>query len=273
MNYRFRRLLLKYPLITFIVLAYLLTWLMWTPSIASSRGLIWQLPPVVSVIGSFGPALAAIIVSGAIGGWERIAEVIRPLINWRIQIKWYIVAFIPLLINSIFIMAFAILTGNKPELSPKTFAMIIPTFLFWLVFGGPLGEEVGWRGFALPRLQKKTTALAASLYLALIWFGWHLPRYLDPRMGAGGITAIMIFGLQTLVFSILFTWLYNNTKGNLLMVTLFHAAINSLSYLFPMIYPDIYAAEMGNYFNLLNFIWFGIFCFWAVSIHYREGFR
>lgn len=87
-----------------------------------------------------------------------------------------------------------------------------------------MGEELGWRGFALPRLQARMSALSASLILGLLWALWHLPLYLT----AGHPLSEVFFGwflLSILADAILFTWIFNNTRGSLLVVLLFHASI------------------------------------------------
>ena len=118
--------------------------------------------------------------------------------------------------------------------------MLLVEFVRVLFLGGPLGEELGWRGFALPRLQGRHTALTSSVVLGLVWGLWHIPLYFVPgtgqyeitRSGNGVAFAIGGAATWTIGLSVLFTWLFNQTRGSLLVVIGFHAAVN-LAALFP----------------------------------------
>jgi len=94
-------------------------------------------------------------------------------------------------------------------------------FVFRLVFSGPLGEELGWRGYALPRLQVGRSALSASLILGVIWATWHLPFYLS---GASSLAAFASTWISTFAATIVITWLFNNTNGSVLLTMLLHAS-------------------------------------------------
>ncbi len=100
--------------------------------------------------------------------------------------------------------------------------------------GGPLGEEIGWRGFALPRLQLRYGALLATLLLGVLWACWHLPEFLTPSQGGGpgvGLAAFYqqfpIFLLMVIALSIIFTWVFNNTLGSLFLVILLHTSFDT----------------------------------------------
>jgi uncharacterized protein len=102
---------------------------------------------------------------------------------------------------------------------------LLPIFIQQLLFSSPLGEEIGWRGFALPRLQARLGPLVASLIIGVIWAIWHLPLVWT----AGHPLAEMplYFHLAHMVVAaILFTWLYNGSGGSLLLVILFHTSMN-----------------------------------------------
>jgi membrane protease YdiL (CAAX protease family) len=138
------------------------------------------------------------------------------------------------------IMAFAILVGvvffgtAAPTFSIAIGGTIAVEFVRIFFLGGPLGEEIGWRGFALPRLQARRTAFDASVLLGVIWGLWHIPLYFVQGTGqfetlrAGTDPAFAIGGFVgwTIGLSVLFTWLFNQTRGSLLVMMLFHAAVN-----------------------------------------------
>ncbi len=106
--------------------------------------------------------------------------------------------------------------------------IILEAFLWTVLYGGPLNEEPGWRGFALPRLQNRFSPLIAGIIIGVIWGLWHVPAHLLGMYSGGPLGAII--RIQEIPRAILFTWLYNHTKGNLLIMLLFHAAINTTSY-------------------------------------------
>ncbi len=106
--------------------------------------------------------------------------------------------------------------------------LILLESLAWcFLFAGPLNEEPGWRGFALPRLQNRYSPLVASIILGALWGLWHLPLHLMGVYYGGALGAVI--RIQEIPRAILFTWLYNRTRGSLLVMILFHAAINTTS--------------------------------------------
>jgi membrane protease YdiL (CAAX protease family) len=104
--------------------------------------------------------------------------------------------------------------------------VIFVLFLFTLLFGGPLGEEIGWRGYTLPRLLVNRNALLASLIVGVLWGLWHLPLFWIQGSLQADIP-IVWFLVSILAESILYTWVHIHTRGSLLLAILFHAAINT----------------------------------------------
>jgi hypothetical protein len=102
--------------------------------------------------------------------------------------------------------------------------MLLGTLVFTFI-GGPLCEEAGWRGFALPRLQHRFNALTSSLILGLLWACWHIPFYLEPGYAEKGMP-FPIFVFVVIGLAILFTWIYNNTRGSLVLTVLAHFFFN-----------------------------------------------
>jgi len=105
--------------------------------------------------------------------------------------------------------------------------LIIPFFLFDAIANG---EEMGWRGYVLPRLQVKYSALTASLILAVIWAFWHVPKFVTHW----NTITFLWFTIDVIAKAILMTWMFNSTKGSLLLVTLFHASFNTAGLLLPI---------------------------------------
>jgi membrane protease YdiL (CAAX protease family) len=105
-------------------------------------------------------------------------------------------------------------------------------FAVTVLFGGPLGEEIGWRGWLLPTMQSRLSPLLSSLIVGLVWGAWHIPLHLrgvyDASMG-GGLTGITLRLASSCLLAVLFTWLYNRARGGLLVVILFHTSVNNAS--------------------------------------------
>jgi hypothetical protein len=120
-----------------------------------------------------------------------------------------------------FALIYNLFGGESPGIDPS---LTVPILLYYLLFtflSGPLSEETGWRGFALPRLQSRFGALTSSIILGLIWALWHLPLYfIEERL------ALYIFIPLVLVISILMTWVYNNSRGSLILTVIMHFSFN-----------------------------------------------
>jgi membrane protease YdiL (CAAX protease family) len=119
--------------------------------------------------------------------------------------------------------------------------VLAPVAVFFAVIFGPLGEELGWRGYALPRLQQRYSALTSSLSLGLVWTLWHIPMFWGPggTVVSGGPVTFWAIGKYVLYlsgFSILYTWLFNNTRGSVLLAVIFHTSANAV---LPLVaFPD-----------------------------------
>jgi membrane protease YdiL (CAAX protease family) len=201
----------KHPLIAFFVLAYLLTWWIYP---------LLKVSPLLGIFGLFGPALAAIIVAALTEGKAGVKALLSRAVHWRVGLPWYVVALgLPTLLSLVTAGLYYLLGGSE-------FIKVGPLSIFDLVlFVLVVGEELGWRGYALPQLLKKRSALTASLILGVLWGLWHLPTFLVPGTPQYGLP-LAAFVLLTVEYSILMTWLYLHTSGSVLLATLFHGAIN-----------------------------------------------
>ena len=127
----------------------------------------------------------------------------------------------------------AVLGGSLPasvRLSPLSTPIVqfLTAFPLYLFVGGPLGEELGWRGYALPRLLRRQSIFWSGLIIGMIWALWHLPLFWVPSSGSGsGWSDFVWFFFQLTGWSLMLAWLYARTNGNLLLCVLFHAAINT----------------------------------------------
>ena len=216
----------------------------------------------LSYLSNFGPAIGALIVVGIAEGPDGIKSVIWSLFQWRVNFVWYLVV----LLGPALTMATAVLlynvfgeNGSVPNLNdwisifPQHLLVILSLFLFMMV--GIWGEEIGWRGFALPKLQEKYHPLWASLILGAIWAIWHLPAFFveNSQQAQLGMT---YFFLATLGYSILYSWIYNGSKESLFMIWLLHSVNNatvSYTMLFfkPLINEPVFSLAVLGLFDAL----------------------
>jgi uncharacterized protein len=232
------RLVRHYPLITFFTLAFGLTWANWLPQALVSRGLLWiTIPSFLAIVAGYGPALAAIIVTALTTGKPGLWRLVGRLTRWRVGLHWYAIALLTPVGISLVATALHILTGGDPPTfrqsslqlasagAPAWQQILLLFLLFTLGFDG-LGEELGWRGYALPKLEAGHSALTASLVLGVLWAAWHLPYALTPGSMLAS-TPLPWFVLSVMASSILYTWMFNNTQGSVLITIVFHAAGNT----------------------------------------------
>jgi membrane protease YdiL (CAAX protease family) len=231
----------RHSLAAFFLLTFGYSGLLMFPVLASSLGWlpfhIVGLPALLlQLLAVWGPTLSAILLTALISGRAGLRELLSRLIRWRVGVQWY--AFVLLSWPAIILAALALLVlfgGTVPstiQLTPwysLPFAFLInfPLFLF---VGGPLGEEVGWRGYALPRLLTRHSALLSSLLVGMIWAVWHLPLFWIPGTGSGsGLVDFTWFFLLLSAWGVLLGWVYINTRGSLLLCVLYHAAGNTIT--------------------------------------------
>lgn len=221
-------------IVLYFFLAYLISWTIWLPLILPEYGIhvLPVLPKYHHYLGSFGPFLAALIMHMVTNGKTGVTVLLKRLVQWRVPFQWYLIVLVaPVLLVVVAGYAAEIFTGEEftmigfstnaefPEFGP------IGYFLFNLLTFG-IGEETGWRGYALPMLQKKFTALTSTLILSVFWACWHIPAFLyRPLYSQMDIAGISGFFMSMVMGSILLTWLYNSTRGSLLIVSVFHAMV------------------------------------------------
>jgi membrane protease YdiL (CAAX protease family) len=207
------------PLVSFFVLAYALNFGAYFPYL-TIPGLV--LAPFW-LLGVFSPTIAALIVSGVVGGSAEVRRLLSGFSRWRIGWHWFLAASTTVLIPLLLAIGYIGL-GNEP-VGPVagTTVMFLAGQLVYTLLSGPLSEEAGWRGFALPRLQQRHSALTASVILGVIWTFWHVPVYFLPD---ATMIPLPMFLPMTIGLSILFAWVYNNTGGSLIATVLMHFSFN-----------------------------------------------
>lgn len=219
----------------YFLVAYGLSWV-WLILIAltgghvvEGRGWPTHFPALV------GPTLAALAVTVRAGGRPALADLRRRMVLVRVPARWWAMAFSPLLVLAV-VVGWGPVTGHATP-SAADFAAFSGLPSQWGVLGvgvaivllNGFGEETGWRGFALPRLQERFTPLTATLLLAVLWAGWHTPMFLvvDTFGSFGPVTTVgWVLGLTC--GAIVLTWLYNRT-GSILLVAVWHGTYNLIS--------------------------------------------
>ncbi|MEE8521613.1 MAG: CPBP family intramembrane glutamic endopeptidase [Gemmatimonadota bacterium] len=190
--------------------------------------------PVVFVltrIVDFGPTLAGLVTASVVGGVAGFKRLGGQLLRWRVGVRWYLLAvFGPGLAMLIAIGLYALVDSSFLASANFIWPTIGRELLFWLfvrtMLGGGLGEELGWRGFALPRLAAHYGPNRASLVIGIVWTFWHLPGHL---IGASPVANLLAQLLVTIPGSYVATWLYLRTGGSVLILTLFHGALNGFN--------------------------------------------
>ena len=226
----------RHSLVIGVILMFAMTW----PIDLANSGIVpIQIPFIVYLFLGWGFIFASISMTGLTLGKEGVVALLRRYVQWRLGWQWYLAAF--LLTPSLIVLAVyinAALVGVSPDFSTvmahKIFGgtatlplFILPFFLVDLISNG---EEIGWRGYVLPRLQSRYSALTSTLILGVIWGFWHLPKYLSHW----NTVSFAWFIVHTMAYAVILTWLYNSTHGSLLLVMISHASSNTAGVFMPM---------------------------------------
>jgi hypothetical protein len=206
--------------------------------------------PVLRIGGTFGPLAAALAVTLAGEGRAGVIRLLKPLGFWRVNVLWYLVALFATAVT-VFTALGLYFAGGGHRLVFNDLSqvyLVVPVFLYVLFFS-VLGEETGWRGFALPRLQQRLGPLKASLLLGLIWGLWHIPLFGIPGNFHHHIP-LGLFILQDVALAVVMTWIYNHTGGSLLLIHLFHAASNTTLGVLPVLPMDTWGDLRPLYLTL-----------------------
>lgn len=199
------------PLALFVGLAYALTWALLP---------LAHRYTLVGVVALLCPAAAAVVTALLCGG-DEVSALHARATHWRVPFRWYVVALaLPLPVS----LLASVLQSRWGAAGP-----IAPAPLSWLavvVFVMVAGEELGWRGFALPKLRTKLGPLAASAAIGIIWALWHLPLFFMSSMPQYG-SPFSAYLLYTIALSIVLTFLASHTAGSVVIATLFHGAVNT----------------------------------------------
>lgn len=225
----------------FFALAYALTWVFLAPFFFLLSSVLhepfpwwfWVLVPL-AFIGGSGPSVAALIITGRTQGREGLRRLLASLTAWRVPARWYLVALgLPPAATALSVL---IVDGGFGTLRhfdisaalqglPLTYAQALPF--------GPLGEELGWRGYALPRLLSRFGAWKATLILGVLWTFWHVPMMLFrpgasiPAFLALSPSSVAVYLAQVMSGTALLTLLFMRTHASMLLAVLCHLGLNT----------------------------------------------
>jgi uncharacterized protein len=267
-------LLARHPLFSYFLIAFAFTWTLLFSVLLSKDGLgllpYSVSPAMARLIASaslLGPSVAAFIVTGSTEGRAGIGRLLRRFVRWRVGFRWYLFVLIGL--PAVMVLGTLLRPGALASFDISALPSAIAylgAFAFMVVLGGPLFEEPGWRGFALPRLQRLHGPLVGGLILGSLWALWHLPGFLVPQKlpPSGTVMDFVRFSLALIALAYIIQWVFNNTGGSVFMAILTHATWNTFySAVLVEVFPA--PAVVGSYLNLTIAAWAMVLVIIAVT--------
>ena len=224
----------RQDIVVFMLVALILTWVVWVPRAMGIQvgllGLLW----------TWMPAVAALICAAVLYGRAGVRDLGHRLLLWRVRWWWYPVVLLGPLVFAMAIAGIAVVIGEPwDEARPPALTLSIPALaltLLVLALTDGLGEELGWRGYLLPRLLVRHRAVAASLILGLYWWLWHLPLVWTEGSAIEG-QPLWLLLLDLMAKSLIFTYVFLGTQGSVLIAILLHASTNLFA-VSPPVGPD-----------------------------------
>ncbi len=215
-------------LIRFFIATFALTWACFFAADRVTRG-----HAAVLMLGVFAPSIVAIALTFRSEGRAGVASLLRRLLMWRVPLRFYVFALGYLAaIKGTVALLHRVATGRWPAFGTTPWYVMLAATFISVAIGGQTGEEIGWRGYALPRLAHSIGLPAGSLLLGLIWALWHLPLFFMQGTTTTG-QSFPLYLMQVTALSTAFAWLWMRTGGSLLPVMLLHAAINNTKDIVP----------------------------------------
>jgi len=222
------------PLVKFFVLTYAVMWSCFIP-VAAGIPAYAPLGAVLLLLGTFAPSLVALWLTARVEGDSGLRALLGGVFRWRVAAGWYLfaLAYIPAIKLTV-ALVHRLATGAWPRFGDEPWYGILAAIAFSTPFQA--GEEIGWRGYALPRLATRFGLARASVLLGFIWAAWHLPQFFIPEVDTYG-QSFFVYALQVTALSVAIAWLYARTNGSLLLVMLLHSAVNNSKDIVPSALP------------------------------------
>jgi membrane protease YdiL (CAAX protease family) len=221
--------------VKFFVLTYAVTWTFFISVAAAAIPTRRPLGALMVLLGAFAPSLVALWLTARAEGGTGIRALLGRVLQWRVGAQWYLfaVGYIPAIKLTV-ALVHRVATGAWPRFGTEPWYVIPVAIAFSTPFQA--GEEIGWRGYALPRLAARFGLARASVLLGLIWACWHLPQFFIPEVDTYG-QSFFVYVLQVTALAVAMAWLYAHTNGSLLLVMLMHAAVNNSKDIVPSAVP------------------------------------
>jgi len=205
------------PLAAYVLLVFGFEWLLFLAFRSAAA------PAVALLIGSWLPNAGGVLVTGLADGRAGLRRLFSRAARWQVGFKWYVIAWcVPMFITLLALGAYRLSGNTLPAAAPA--AVLVPLLLFNVVLG-PLGEELGWRGTALPLMQERWNVVAASMVLGFVWGLYHLPAFILPGLPQNN-APLPAFMLGAMALNLFMVWIFNRTGGSLIMPFLAHWAFN-----------------------------------------------
>jgi membrane protease YdiL (CAAX protease family) len=230
----------RHSVTLFFVLTFLIAIVLMVPVMLTGIG--W-----LSLIAASSSSIAGLITAALTGGKQGLKQLLSGFLRWRCNPLWYILAiFMPAVILLIAFGA-TVASGAQFQIQWNVgWVMVIPTFLLITIQAG-LGEEIGWRGYATPKLMEKRSALVSSLIVGVVWAAWHIPLYFIPGslqnvlvQEIGFPLTILAYSLSIIALAIVWSWIYLASNRNLWLPVLMHGSTNSFAAFFAIANFEVY---------------------------------
>jgi membrane protease YdiL (CAAX protease family) len=195
----------------------------------------------MGVLRGYGPTVAALATAAFIYGRQGLRELWATISMWRISPRLLALAILGPLFVSVVLLLIAKLAGVDltPNAESEPILKLILVFLFFAIADGPIGEEIGWRGFLLPKLLSAHGAIFASTLLGVVWFAWHIPLYAATGKMELEPIFLVSYLLNNVAFSFIHTWFFLRSGGSALLSIVLHTAGNYAVFLAVTFFPSI----------------------------------
>ncbi len=217
-------------LFAFFATVYLLSWGAWT----AATGIEAEGPrTLLFLLGVFAPGIVALCLTALDLGRSGVNALLGRLFVWDVPVRWYVFAISYIAVIKLTVaIGHRAATGTWPVFGLDPWYLMLAATLGSTLIGGQAGEELGWRGYALPRLTARLGLGPASILLGILWACWHLPLFFLPNTDTAG-QSFPLYLLQVSALSVAMSWLFAHSRGSLLLVMLMHAAINNTKDIVP----------------------------------------
>lgn len=265
-------------LLVFTLLTCVLSWACWVPIIDHLEASPFDSTPAVMslfFLGAYGPTLVGILLTGVYHGRDGLRALAKRAVSFKVGTLWILIAVLagPLLFASA-IALYSALGGDLGTVNYGLLPWLPVVFVVPVVFG-PLAEEFGWRGFALPLLDHKNKPVSASIIIGVVWALWHAPLFwAETGTAISGHTidlpAIALFFLAVIGSSFIYTWLFNNTASSMFIAVLLHLSMNASGTITGMLFPEMSSDQKLDLYEYYVASLWAIVCMGALVRHLQR---